>query len=233
MRYTVLADPDRAPPRLVESAWGAVPDCSRSVPQAARRTRRALLASLRDPLFSMRLLGQRRGGTGPGADAYRVTAGRSPEQSPVLPAELGRAVVPDAVPDAGDVVRAVRQQQSRRLQPDVLLELDRAHRRHRLEVPVEGRDAQPRKLCHLLDPERPCVVFPDPLGRPGDVAQAAVGKTELADGVTLVPGHQPPEDLPLDQRGQRSSVTRPAEQAEEPHDSVEQLVGYVADRDPR
>jgi hypothetical protein len=52
-------------------------------------------------LFSMRPLGQRRGWTGPGADAYRVTAGRSAEQPPVLPAELGRAVVPDTVADAG------------------------------------------------------------------------------------------------------------------------------------
>src|SRR5487761_1575624 len=94
-----------------------------------------------------RLSRQRRGsGTGPAADAHRIKAGRGTEQAPVLPAELGGAVVADATADAGDVVRAVRQQQSRRLQPDVLLELDRAHRRHRLEVPVERGDAHPRKL---------------------------------------------------------------------------------------
>ena len=65
------------------------------------------LASLRDRLLYA-TSGQRCGGTAPGAHAYRVMTGRSAEQPPVLPAELGRAVVPDAVADAGHVAGAVR-----------------------------------------------------------------------------------------------------------------------------
>src|SRR5487761_607171 len=54
-----------------------------------------------------RLSGQRRSRqTGPAAHPHRIKAGRGAEQAPVLPAELGRAVVPDASADAGDVVRA-------------------------------------------------------------------------------------------------------------------------------
>lgn len=53
-----------------------------------------------------RLSGQRRSSrTGPAAHAHRIQAGRSPEQAPVLPAELGRTAVPDAEADAGEAVR--------------------------------------------------------------------------------------------------------------------------------
>src|SRR6266851_5020855 len=87
------------------------------------------------------------------------------------------------------------------LQPDVLLKLDRGHRRYRLEVPVESGDTHPRKLCYFLDPEGPGVVLPDPPHSTSDVLQATVGQAELSDDVTLFPGDQPPEDLALDQRG--------------------------------
>src|ERR1700737_456075 len=84
-------------------------------------------------LFAQAISRQRRGsGTGFATHAHRIKARWSTELAPVLPAELGRTVVPDAVADAGDVVRAVRQQQSRRLQPDMLLKLDRGHRRYPL-----------------------------------------------------------------------------------------------------
>jgi hypothetical protein len=58
----------------------------------------------------VRRLSRQRGGSGTGSapHAPRINAGRGTELAPVLPAELGRIVVSDAVPDAGDVVRAVR-----------------------------------------------------------------------------------------------------------------------------
>jgi hypothetical protein len=42
-----------------------------------------------------------------------------------------------------------------------------------------------------------------------------------------------PENLALEQRGQCFPVPRPIEQAQQPHDGIEQLVWGIADRDSR
>src|ERR1700744_1516839 len=55
----------------------------------------------------------------------RVLAGRDTELAPVLPAELGRAVVADAGANAGHVARPGGEQQAGLLQAQLLLELDR------------------------------------------------------------------------------------------------------------
>ncbi len=167
------------------------------------------------------------------AQACRVDTGRDTELALVLPAELRGAVVPHPVADAGHVVRPVGHHQPRRLQPDLLLELDRAHRRHRMEVPVERGDAHPGGTRQVLHPEGLGVVVPDPADRPGHVVQAAVGEAQLTDRLTLFPRHQQPEDLPLEQRDQHPAVARPVQQTQQADDGVDQLGRCLADRDPR
>jgi hypothetical protein len=98
---------------------------------------------------------------------------------------------------------------------------------------MESRDTHARKLCHFLDSEGPGVVLPDPLHRPHDVIQAAIREAQLTDEVALFAGHQSPENLALKQRGQCLPVPRLIEQAQQPHDGIEQLVPSIADRDSR
>ena len=77
----------------------------------------------------------RAGGRRPGRAGRRTAA--------VFPVELGRAVVADQMPDAGDVAGVGDQQRAGLLEPDALLELQRAHRRDGAEVPVERGRAHP------------------------------------------------------------------------------------------
>jgi hypothetical protein len=125
------------------------------------------------------------------------------------------------------------EEEPRLLEADLLLELDRAHRGDGLEVAVERRDAHAGHPRGVLHAERLRVVVADPPDGARDVGEAAVGEAELADGGALIAGEEPPDDLPLGQRGQDRGVAGLVEQAEHADRGVDQLVGCVADGDAR
>ena len=113
-------------------------------------------------------------------------AGRRPgpavrRKAAVFAAELGRAVVADEMSDAGDVVGPRQQQRPGLLQPDPLLELERAHRGHGAEVAMEGEGLMPRAEARSSMRMGSRVVLADPLDRPADQRQAAVGEPDLAE----------------------------------------------------
>src|SRR5271156_135644 len=60
------------------------------------------------------------------------------ERFAVFAAELRGALVADQIADLRDIRRLGHEQGTRFLQPDLLLELDRCHRRRGAEVPVKG-----------------------------------------------------------------------------------------------
>src|SRR5258706_13629424 len=85
---------------------------------------------------------------------FAVGRGRGAEEPAVLAAELARALVAHAVAGGGGVERLAHEELARLVQPQLLLELQRAHRRDRAEVLVEGRRAHARLRRKLLDAKR-------------------------------------------------------------------------------
>src|SRR5690606_7826648 len=81
------------------------------------------------------------------------------------------------------------------LQPDALLELDRAHRGHGLEAAEERRHAHTGQGRAVLHTERLGVVLPDPADGARHVREAAVDQPELAHRCALLARDQVPEDL--------------------------------------
>ena len=173
-----------------------------------------------------------RGQYGGLAQRERVVAGRHAEHAAVFAAELRGAVVADGVSDAGDVVRVGEESRPCLAQADLLLVLDRRHRRDRAEVAVERRDAHRRELGELIDPQRLVVVDADPADRAGHVGEPAVGQPDLPHGPPLRTGDQPPQDLALDAGRERRRVVGGIEEGEQPAGRVEQRGRRVADGDP-
>jgi hypothetical protein len=161
-----------------------------------------------------------------------VAARRHAEHAPVLPAELRRAAVADRVPGSRDVTGIGQQPGPGLVQPDLLLELDGRQRGQRAEVKVKGRDAHRRERGQIRHPQRLVVMAADPADRPRQLGQAAVGETDLPQGIPLGAGEQPPQDLPLDAVREHRGGAGLVEQAEEAGKRVEQGRGGIADRDP-
>ena len=137
---------------------------------------------------------------------HRVPA--SSELATVVPAELGRAVVADGVARAGDVVGPGEQPQARLLQADELLELDRAHRRHRPEAAVEGRDAHPARAARSPTAKRSVWWSRiEPITPPMWVRLLSAS-AERADRRALLAGHEAPDDLALEHRRERLPRSR-------------------------
>src|SRR6201995_197541 len=130
----------------------------------------------------------------------------------VLAAELGCALVSDAIADGRDIPRPGHQHQARALQTDLLLELNRAERGRRLEAAMKVRGAHPAFAGKFLDPEGLAVVLGDPAHRAADVIEAAVDCPNLADRLAERAGDHPPQDLAFDQRRERVSILGMVEQ---------------------
>src|SRR5918999_2371230 len=92
------------------------------------------------------------------------------------------------------------------LEAHPLLELQRAHRGHRLEVVVEARDAHPELPGDVFDPERPVEVFPEPLQGPSDAVAVAAEDRDLTEPAALLPLEEPEEDLPGDERPEEAGL---------------------------
>jgi hypothetical protein len=80
----------------------------------------------------------------------------------VLPSELAGAFVTDLQGSAPGIQTIYRHPRSRFLEPDLLLILERAHRRQAPEVVVQRGDAHAGDLRELLDTERFGKVVLDP-----------------------------------------------------------------------
>ena len=81
------------------------------------------------------------------------------------------------------------------LEPHLLLELERAHRRHGLELVMEAGNAHPDPSRERRDPERPVVLLAQDLDRLGDPASAPADRGDLAEPVALVALREPVHDL--------------------------------------
>jgi hypothetical protein len=124
----------------------------------------------------------------------------------------------------GHVLDARHQQQAGLLQPDLLLELDRAERRDRLEVAVKGRRAHSARTGELLHPERLGVMVGDPPDGVADLREAAVGEGDLPHRLPQRAVQQPPEDLLLDQGREHAPVPGLAGQ---PHHPQRRVQGFL------
>src|SRR5205823_158092 len=88
------------------------------------------------------------------AQPLHVPHGRLAEQPLVLAAELRGVVVAHPQAGAGGIQVLAQQEAPRLLEPELLLELQGAHRRDRLELVVKARDAHPHLPRQALDRER-------------------------------------------------------------------------------
>src|SRR6266545_5690425 len=97
-----------------------------------------------------------------------VAHGRLTEEPLVLPAELRRIVVADPVSSGRGVEVAGNEESPGLLQPQLLLELQRAHRGDRLEVVVQPGSTHSELSGETGDAERLVVALADQLDDPGD-----------------------------------------------------------------
>src|SRR5260370_5652695 len=93
-----------------------------------------------------------------GLEACCVLPGRGSEHAPVLAAELRRTVVADGVADRGHVIRRCDEMDAGLLEPELFLVLQRAHRVHLSEVPVELGHAQTDVADQVVESVHPDVV---------------------------------------------------------------------------
>lgn len=91
---------------------------------------------------------------------------RGAEQLLVVAAEVRGVTVADAVAGARRVQLFAEHQAARLLEPDLLLELQRAHRGDGLEMVVEARDAHSALTREFLDPQRLVVMVAQVANRP-------------------------------------------------------------------
>src|SRR4051794_375287 len=110
------------------------------------------------------------------------------EQPLVLPAELRGVVVADAVAGAGGVEVLAEEEAAGFLEAELLLELQGAHRRHRLEMVVESRDAHPELPRQPLDAQRLVEIPAQPFDGLRDVRDGigpAAEERDVTEAVSL------------------------------------------------
>lgn len=117
------------------------------------------------------------------------------ELTSILSAELRNALVADREGDACRVSRLGDQQLVGRKQSDLLLILDRAHARRRLEVTMKRGGAHVGELCQSSNLDRLIVMRPNPGDRPTNLVQAAIGAGKLAEVRALRTLQEPKQDL--------------------------------------
>jgi hypothetical protein len=108
--------------------------------------------------------------TFPGAfpQLFHVAHRRCAEEPLVLAGEVRGVAVPHVVAGACGVEALAEHQTAGFLEPQLLLELQRAHRGEHPKVVVEVRDAHPELARDVLDSQRLVEVFAKPLDGLGD-----------------------------------------------------------------
>src|SRR6266508_2298715 len=99
---------------------------------------------------------------------FHVAHRRRAEEPLVLAGEVRGVAVPHAVAGACGIQPLAEHETAGLLEPQLLLELQGAHRGERPEVVVEARDAHPEHARDVLDSQRLVEVFPEPLDGLGD-----------------------------------------------------------------
>src|SRR6266567_5445481 len=136
------------------------------------------------------------------------------KQAAVLTIELTGAFVPDLKSDGRGVHIISEHAGSRSLQANLLLVLQRTHRRERPEMMMQRRHGHACYICKFFNAKRLAVVSLNP----GDCFGGAVTRiTQRRDGAqpcALRPAQDSIHDLALDQGAQERNVPRVREQVE-------------------
>ena len=115
------------------------------------------------------------------------------------------------------------QQAARLLQADLLLELDRRERRHRLEMPVKAWNAHMRKRREIGNPHRLGEVVANPRSGATDTRGMTVGEAELPQ---VAPNPPPSSRQTISRRirGARTGkVARRVEQRQQSRERIAQI----------
>ena len=110
------------------------------------------------------------------AQTFHVPHRRLAEVPLVISAEMRLVFVTDAISRLARVEVLAQHQPPGFLKPQVLLKLQRAHRRHRLEVGVEPGRAHAQFPRHVLDPQRLVKVLTKFLDSPLMALDKSTGK---------------------------------------------------------
>jgi len=105
----------------------------------------------------------------------------------------------------------------------MLLVLQGAHRRHRLEVVVKARDAHPqflREACRSVAADRsPCGAA----RRLPRCVRGAAEERQVTEPASLLSHQQPVDDLPRDQRPQDARLGRPVHEPRQAHRGIQEV----------
>ena len=109
------------------------------------------------------------------------------------------------------------------LEPELLLELQGAHRRDRLELVVKARDAHPHLPRQAVDPQRLVELPAQPLDGFRDAIGGAAQERQVTEPVSLFSHQQPVDDLPRDQRPHNPHFARRVQEPHEAHRGIQQV----------
>jgi hypothetical protein len=144
------------------------------------------------------------------------------EHPPVLSAEVGWALVPDAKRRLGRVEALAEHQLAGLLETQTLLVLERTHSRHAFEVQVKRRRTHLHPLCKKLNPEWVRVVIFQPADCRRDPLGGSAGRCNLAQPTPLWTGENAVRDLAENERSQGHDVLRRSQERDEARDGVKQ-----------
>ncbi|RMN46591.1 hypothetical protein ALQ60_05456 [Pseudomonas syringae pv. papulans] len=140
----------------------------------------------------------------------------------VLPAELRRAFIADAIAGAGGVQAFIDDQPSSFLQAQLFLILQRAHGRQRLESVVQRRIPQVGHARQLVDAQRLGVITVQPVDRPRNAMRLRIPDRDFVESPPVVAAQQPVVELPKCERREHADVARRVEQAHQPQHRLQQ-----------
>ncbi len=147
---------------------------------------------------------------------------RRAKQPLVLAREVRGVAVPHAVPGAGRIEPLAKHEPPGFLEPQLLLELQRAHRRNGLKVLVEDREAHPQFTREILNAQRLGEVVSEPIDGLGNAVGGTAQDSHLPEPPTLCTPHQPVHNLAHDERGEKARIGGGLHQPDEPHHRVQQ-----------
>ncbi|KPX63697.1 Unknown protein sequence [Pseudomonas syringae pv. lapsa] len=151
-----------------------------------------------------------------------ICRGWAAKLAAVLPAELRRAFIADAIAGAGGIQAFIDDQSSSLLQAQLFLVLQRTHGGQRLESVVQRRIAEVGQTCQLVDAQRLGVMTVQPVDRPRNAMRLRIPDRDFVESPPIVAAQQPVVELPKCEGRKHADVARRVEQAHQPQHRLQQ-----------
>ncbi|VTZ61716.1 conserved hypothetical protein [Sinorhizobium medicae] len=148
----------------------------------------------------------------------------------IFAAELGLALITDLVAGIAGIEALLQHQAPCLLEAELLLVLQRAHRRDGLEMVMQRGNAHADAACEVFDAQRPGIMLFQPGDRTADLVRLALRCRHLSELGAVRPEQQPVKEFLFDQRQEHRNVVRSVEEPQQPKRRVLEIGCKLAHR---